>query len=146
MLLRSENPEEIERNQKMNFDDPTVAQEFALDVIIESGFEPPGKIRTLLPKINWRQCCSVRIALLNDGAFFLRWKQLHPEMVSPEEFWDDKGETIWLRTEEQDEYKELLEHLPSRSFELSLTRRQAFAVIAACWLPEEFAEEIGALI
>jgi len=130
----------------MNCDDPTVANEFALDVLIDGDdFTPPRPIGDLLKEINRRNCCNVRVVESNDGAFLLRWEERHPEMISPEEYWASKGESEWLRNEEHGEYGELLDLLPSRTFERPLTRRQAFALIVACWLPEEFTPEIEAL-
>ena len=129
----------------MNCGDPTVANELPLDTITCDDFTPPGAIGDLVKGLNRQQCCNVCVVRLNDGAFFLRWQERHPEMISAEEYWTNKGETAWVRSEEHDEYKELLDLLPSRNFEMPLTRRQAFALIAACWLPEEFTPEIEAL-
>jgi len=130
----------------MKFDDPTIVEAFDLDTILcDEDYMPPGPIANLVKGINRQQCCQVCVVLLNDGVFFLRWEERHPEMISHEDYWTSKGETAWLRSEEHDEYKQLLDVLPSRNFERPLTRRQAFALIAACWLPEEFAPEIESL-
>jgi hypothetical protein len=132
----------------MKCDDPTIADSFDLDVIQESDYEPPGKIAGLIRQIDRSQCYQVQVVQLKDGDFFLRWKERHPEMVSVEEYWRDKGQTL-IRAEggkQLADYRQLEEVLPAKHFELPLSRRQAFALMAACYLPDEFEPEVESLI
>jgi hypothetical protein len=132
----------------MKCDDPTIADSFDLDALVDNiCYEPPRKIAALIRQIDRRQCYQVRVVQLKDGDFFLRWKERHPEMISAEEYWRDKGETLLtLEPEKLAEYQQLAEVLPAKHFELPLSRRQAFALIAACYLPDEFEQEVESLI
>jgi hypothetical protein len=124
------------------YDDPTVADSFDLDAITESDYEPPAKLANLVRQINRPGCQWVQIVKSKNGDFSLRWKETHPEMIPPDEYW--KGEE-WTE-EKRQEYQNLVRIMPPKNFELPLTRQEAFALVAACWLPEEFTAEIEALV
>jgi hypothetical protein len=125
-------------------DDPTVADSFDLDAITESDYDPPGKVAKLVRRIDRMRCQSVQILKFKNGDFCLRWEERHPEMIPPDEYWQ---EDEWFQDQEkQTEYEDLIRIMPPKNFELPLVRREAFALIAACWMPEEFTPEIEALI
>ena len=126
------------------FDDPRIADSFDLDVIVESDYEPPPKIAALMRQIDRSLCRKVRVVQLKSGDFFLRWQETHPEMLSVDEYLE-QTQTDWRDPEKLAEYKQVEEVLPPKEFELPLPRQQAFALVAACYLPEEFAEEVDAL-
>ncbi len=128
----------------MNFVDPTIVDSFDLDVMEESDYALPPKIAALVRQIDRSQCSKVRVVQLEEGDFSLRWQELHPEMVSTEEYLGPT-QTVWRDDEKLEEYNQTKEVLPPKEFELPLSRQQAFALIAACWMPEEFAEEVEAL-
>jgi hypothetical protein len=56
------------------------------------------------------------------------------------------GERYWTDQQAGLEYQQLETVLPPKQFELPLTRQQAFAVMAACWLPAAFAPEVDSLL
>jgi hypothetical protein len=56
-------------------------------------------------------------------------------------FW----ENVTGLTDKHGSNTELETILPPKKFELPLTRQQAFAIMAARWLPEEFAPEVESL-
>jgi hypothetical protein len=127
----------------MKCDCRTVVEEFELDVLNESDVQLPGKIADLIRQIDRRQCWRVRVVQLADGEWVLRWKERHPEMLSASEY---LGERYWTDPRARLEYGQLEKLLPPKDFELPLTRQQAFALLAACWLPEEFASEVTSLL
>ena len=136
-------------NERMRYecDDPTIADCFELDALNDDGdgnFEPPGEIAALVHQINRRQCRQARIVQLQDGQFFLRWQERHPEMVSFDELY---GRKLWEKQhDELAEYRKLEDAMPPRNFELPMSRQEAFALIAACWLPNEFQNDVAALL
>jgi hypothetical protein len=127
----------------MKCDNPTIAQEFELDVLNESDTELPGKIADLVRQIDRRQCRRVRVVHLTGDEWLLRWEERHPEMLPAREY---LGERYWTDRQARLEYWQLEKVLPPKRFELPLTRQQAFALVAACWLPEEFAAEVDSLL
>ena len=56
------------------------------------------------------------------------------------------GERYWTDRQALLEYRRLENVLPPKRLELPLTRQQAFALVAACWLPEEFTAEVESLL
>ena len=66
-------------------------------------------------------------------------------MIPAREYWADE-KAWWHDSKKQREYQRLEKVLPARAFELTLTRHQAFALIAACWLPCEFGPEVALLM
>src|SRR5207302_1206430 len=107
----------------------TILNSFDLDAITdEEDYELPGKLcRDLTQQIDRRQCQRVRIEQTTDGDWFLRWEVRHPEMVSAMEYWGDIDRSS-LSAKKLAEYHRLVESvLPAKSFELPLSRRQAFA-------------------
>ena len=128
----------------MNYDDPTIEAEFALDAISDDlEFEPPAEVSKLIRHVDRQRCQWVQVVQRTNGEFSLVWEERHPEMIPAREYWHD--ENGWLDSKKQREYQCLEKLLPARAFEVTLTRRQAFALIAACWLPDEFTPEIEAL-
>jgi hypothetical protein len=127
----------------MKCDDPTVAEEFELDVLNESDCELPGKLADLIEQIDRRQCRRVRVVRLTGGDWLLRWEERHPEMLSAREH---LGERYWTDRQALLEYRRLENVLPPKRLELPLTRQQAFALVAACWLPQEFTAEVESLL
>jgi hypothetical protein len=131
----------------MELDDPNVAECYDLDhLTCDRDYEPPGKIADLIRPINRRQCYHVQVIQLMNGQWFLQWTELHPEMPPPEEY---LGEAYYGMNESANAarraYLRLGDDLPPKRFELSLTRQQAFALVAACSL-EGFEEELAALL
>jgi hypothetical protein len=124
-------------------DRPTVAEEFELDVLNESDVQLPGKIADITRQIDRRQCWRVRVVRLTSGEWLLRWRERHPEMLSAAEY---LGERYWTDPKARLEYQQLERVLPSKNFELPLTRQEAFALVAACWLPQEFGAEVESLV
>jgi hypothetical protein len=127
----------------MKCDDPTVAEEFELDVLNESDCELPGKLADLIQQIDRRQCRRVRVVQLTGDEWLLRWQERHPEMLSAREY---LGERYWTDEQARLQYRQLETVMPPKSYERSVTRQQAFALVAACWLPEEFAAEFESLL
>jgi len=127
----------------MKCDDATIAEEFELDVLNESDCELPGKIADLIRQIDRRQCRRVRVVHLTGEEWLLRWEERNPEMLSAREY---LGKRYWTDRQARLEYRQLETVLPPKKFELPLTRQQAFAIMAACWLPEEFAPEVESLL
>jgi len=127
----------------MKCGDSTIAEEFELDVLNESDCELPGKIADLIGQIDRRQCRRVRVVQLTGKEWLLRWEERHPEMLSAREY---LGKRYWTDRQARLEYRQLETVLPPKKFELPLTRQQAFAIMAACWLPEEFAPEVESLL
>jgi hypothetical protein len=123
--------------------DPTVVEEFELDVLNESDCELPGKIADLIRQIDRRQCRRVRVVQLIGDEWVLRWEERHPEMLSAREY---LGERYWTDQQAWLEYRQLETVLPPKQLERPLTRQQAFAIMAACWLPEAFAPEVESLL
>jgi hypothetical protein len=131
------------RIRSMKCKDPTVAEEFELDVLNESDVELPGKLADLIRQIDRRQSRRVRVVQLTGDGWLLRWEERHPEMLSAREY---LGERYWTDRQARLEYRRLENVLPPKRFELPLTRQQAFALVAACWLPEEFAAEVESVL
>lgn len=132
---------------------------FNLDALNEKDFElPPGRAADLSRPINRQQCSKAEVVHLEGGTWFLRWKERHPEMVSRLEYVmgkdDAEAERLYFErtrldydapdiAEREAEYGELQRVLPYKDYELPLTRQEAFILVAACWLPEEFWPELA---
>jgi hypothetical protein len=135
-------------NERMKYecDDRTIVNEYDLDALSDDDdFELPGEIAALISQINRRKCRRVRIVQLQDDQFLLRWQERHPEMVSFHELYGEKRK--WKQYKEKlPEYQKLEDAMPPRNFELPMSRQEAFALIAACWLPNEFQSDVSALL
>jgi hypothetical protein len=101
----------------------------------------------LRENIDGRLCDAAEIVPDGEGGFRLQWCERHPEMLPYDEMFptDDSGEA--KRTDARlAKYNDLRSRLQARCFELEISRRQAFAILAYFWLPEEFAEERNSLL
>jgi hypothetical protein len=70
------------KGNKMN--QSNVINEYHLDALNwnDDDFElPPGIAADLIKPINPGQCCQAKVVQLEGGAWFLRWKERHPEML-----------------------------------------------------------------
>ena len=128
-------------------DDPNIAESYDLDHLTQDrDYQPPGKIADLISSINRAQCWHAQAVQLANGHWFLRWVELHPEMPPVEEYLGDAycgmNETA---TAARNAILQLADDLPPKQFELPMTSRQAFALVAACAL-EGFDDELAALI
>jgi len=121
----------------------------------------------LTKSINRQLCENVKVVMGRHGCF-LQWEERHRELVTELEWITGvigrrEATEAWLNAppdpmgerEKRREYRRLYETLPSREFELPLTRIQAFALVAACYCrsqgaavrtPSVFAAEIEALL
>jgi len=138
---------------------------FELDCFEETALPP--KLAALTKCVNRQLCENVEVILGRDGCF-LCWNERHPEMVTQIEYVTGKvgRESLeaWCNASARDmeaerekrrEYTRLYDVLPSKGFELPLTRTQAFALVASCYCyatgaavcePSAFAKEIAALL
>jgi hypothetical protein len=126
------------------------------------GFEEtalPPKLMALTKSVNRQSCENVEVVIGRNGCF-LCWDERHPEMTTEIEYvtgqigrealeawWNASMGEQAARKEKRLEYQRLHEVLPSKGFQLRLTREQAFALLAACYsMGNEFAAEIEALL
>jgi hypothetical protein len=70
---------------------------------------------------------TAEIMQREDSGFALRWEERHPEMVSREEYCEGAYGADYLKLTA--EFTELRRALPSKPFELPLTRAQAYAIL-----------------
>jgi hypothetical protein len=119
-------------------------------------------LKEVIKDVNRALCENVQVIKFADGRFCLVWEELHPEMVSENEYMAAVlGPDWWHRYEperEADVRKErrvAMELLQSTECKLSLTRHEAFALLANCFLgasseavrdQSEFAAEIDELL
>jgi hypothetical protein len=97
----------------------------------------------VVESINRNLVGACYVAKTNDDRFLLYWHERHPEMCSADEFWDGKAYT----EAEEREWDELRKRMPKGSYYYQwLTRSQAFHIIIATWLPDEFLPEINELL
>jgi hypothetical protein len=137
---------------------------FELDGFGETALPP--KLMALTKSVNRQLCENVEVIVGRDGCF-LYWDERHPEMVTQMEYvtgkvgrealeaWVAVAWDIEAGKEKRREHNRLYELLPSKEYELPLTRTQAFALVAACYCyargaavceQSAFAEEIDALL
>jgi hypothetical protein len=68
-------------------DGSVVINEFNLDALTDDDFElSPGIAADLIKPINLGQCCQPGVVQLEGGAWLLRWKERHPEMLPRAEY------------------------------------------------------------
>ena len=118
----------------------------------------PPKLMELTRTVDRSLCENVHVSEFRDG-WFLLWDERHPEMLSQDEYFmlkkaeeceSDPLAYLGATQEERREYFRIYEDFPSKGFELPLTPKQAFALVAACYVrvdrPSPFAAEIEALL
>jgi hypothetical protein len=80
-----------------------------------------------------------------NGDFVLTWDELHPEMMRAREYFDaDRGTE--LSKQQIEEWDEMEAALPTKTYEVEVSRKEAFLICAFYFLPAEFSKEIKALI
>jgi hypothetical protein len=80
-------------------------------------------------------CGEISIGFDEDGDFFMRWKEDHPELGTWEDFFGDAN-----RTEKRCKSKEwldMIERLPSRECEVCLTGAEAYEVFIRASVPSK---------
>jgi hypothetical protein len=89
-------------------------------------------------------CEVVTLAKTHDGLFFMLWRETHPELGSYDEYFGSGprerfGMPLADRSEERlAEWHELQRRMPDAHYVDDITRKEAFAIIAWFWIPEEF--------
>jgi hypothetical protein len=69
-----------------------VIDTFNLDALSEDDFElPPGNAANLIKPINRGRCCQAEVVQVKGGAWFLRWKERHAEMIPRAEYVTGEG-------------------------------------------------------
>ena len=72
----------------------------------------------------------------------MRWEERHPELPSAREH---LGEAYWYDRGKRLAYQKLYDLMPSKRHKIPLSRQEAFALVAAVYVPDEFQPETDAL-
>jgi hypothetical protein len=80
-----------------------------------------------------------------NGNFVLTWKELHPEMTMPREYFG-MAERAELSEKQIEEWDEMEAAMPTKTYEVEISRKEAFAILCFYYLPDEFSDESKALI
>jgi hypothetical protein len=94
-------------------------------------------------KINGNLLSSApRIVKTEEGCFVLQWDEHNPEMLSPLELFGKKED---FTDSELLEFERLSNDLPGKTYEIEISRKEAFAILCFYCLPEEFEREAESL-
>jgi hypothetical protein len=89
---------------------------------------------------------SPRIIKNDEGGnFVLTWKELHPEMIGAREYFGAEPH-MELSKQQIEEWDEMEAVLPTKTYEVEVSRKEAFAILCFYFLPDEFNDEIKVLI
>jgi hypothetical protein len=124
-------------NEQDDDHDEDESKRFDIDSVSDDlDWQPPPAIADLIEQIDRPRCRWVRVLEIEEN-WFLRWQEIHPEMLHGQEMFSIRDEAG------RKEYDKLQRLMPPKSFEVPITRHQAFALICCCWLPDEFIEDIN---
>jgi hypothetical protein len=97
-------------------------------------------------QIDTRLCGSLKI-VSEDGRYFATWYEHHPELGTFDEHFPPASHEEYLENHFNEEYlqewRDLRERLPSKSFRREISRRDAYQIVASFWLPKEFHDLAG---
>ena len=114
-----------------------------LDIDNEN-YEAIKKHTTICEHVLRAKYSTVSIAKTNDGKFFLIWEETHPESVPMQEVYGSPQDGHDWTAEQYQEYREMDDALGAdETLFVPITRREAYALIVLCWLPEEFHADAG---
>jgi hypothetical protein len=80
-------------------------------------------------------CGEVQVGIDDDGRFFMRWKEQHPELGTWEDFFGDNERTA--ERIDSSEWQDMLERLPSSEHEVELSQAEAYELFVRALLPAQ---------
>ena len=109
-------------NEQDDDHDEDESKRFDLDAVSDDlDWQPPPAIADLIEQIDRARCRWVRVAEIGEN-WLLRWQEIHPEMLHGQEMFSNNDEAG------RKEYEDLQRLMPPKSFEVPITRHQAFAL------------------